>query len=731
MPQLDMSAFLEEFRNEVRDHLQKLDNDLVRLEGSPEPDLVNSLFRSAHSIKGAARMMGFNSLSMVAHKMEDILGAIRDGRVKPTSETIDVLLKGADEIERLLGEKSGARADADIVRELEDILSGEVVEEKKEGKKEAHGGEKGREKREAGRTSSLEEEHIRISSSRLNRVLEIATESLMYNLAVEEIARSTANIVHESDRLLEGSKEFLLQVRASGNKELWESGMELSKRAKATHRSLVEISTQSKTLSRRLKGILYELYHSLLDLRLEEFRVLFSPLPRSVRDMARSEGKNVRLEIEGENVEVDRAILKRLQDPLIHLLRNAIDHGIETPEEREKAGKPAFGTIRVKAEQMGRMVHLTVQDDGRGIDVEKVRKLAVERGLVGADEAKTLSPGEVIEFIFLPGFSTSSSVGALSGRGVGMDVVRRAVTEIGGAVRIDSVPGKGTTITLALPATLALSQVLLLESQGQVYGVPIMFVDRALKKEDVTELDGDGEQSLVSWSNEVIPALPMSSVFEESGNGTAKNALLVLESGGHRAGYWVERLIGVEEIAVRPPGPILKGSSLIWGHSILGNGDVLLLLDGRELLDIARKGLARTARRWRGSARPEAEERKPVLVLLVEDSLTTREVERSILLSAGYEVEVAGNGREALEKLREREPDVIVTDIEMPVMDGFELTATVRNDPRYRHIPVIVVTSRSREEDRIKGMQVGAQAYVVKSEFDQEELLETIERLTG
>ncbi len=722
MQRLDMSAFLEEFKNEVRDHLQKLNNELVQLEDTENPDLVNSLFRSAHSIKGAARMMGFNSLSRVAHKMEDILGAIRDGQLAPDSDLVDLLFKGTDEIERLLDEGSDVRADAGLLSEMESTLSrgedGVKEARKKSGKRP--------EETPASKASGLEEEYLRINATRLNHVLEVATESLLYNLTVEEVARSLKDLARKGERLVDELQQLSIRPIAFDTGGAEKRTGDIVGSARSIQKELVDASLQSNTLARRLKGILYDLYESLLDLRLEKFSVLFAPLPRYVRDMSRAEGKKVRLKLEGEDVEIDRAILRKLQDPLIHLVRNAVDHGIEPPDERKNANKLIFGTVSIKAEQMGRLVHLTIHDDGRGIDVERIRAKAVEKGLVSAEEAKTLSFQEIIGFIFLPGFSTKESVSTLSGRGVGLDVVKKATTEMGGSVTIDSVLGKGTTVTLALPSTLALSQVMLMEAGGQTFGIPVMFVDTALDREDAKDLS-DGNQSLVSWKNEVIPATSISEVLG-MGQKDGERSLLVLKAGRYKAGYWVRNLVGVEEMAVRTPGPILKVSPLIWGYSILGNGDVLLLLDGQELLDITRRGLLSATRR----ARPEAggeEGEEPPTVLLVEDSLTTREVERSILLSAGYNVDIASNGKEALEKIGVKEPDVVVTDIEMPVMNGFELTATMRGNPKYKHIPVIMVTSKSSEEDRMKGLQVGAQAYVTKSEFSQEELLDTIERL--
>ncbi len=722
MQQLDMSAFLEEFRNEVRDHLQKLNNELVQLEGTENPELVNSLFRSAHSIKGAARMMGFNSLSRVAHKMEDILGAIRDGQLAPDSDLVDLLFRGTDEIERLLDEGSDVQASAGLLGEMESILSRGEKGVKEAGKTSG----KRPEEHPARKVSSLEEEYIRISAARLNHVLEVATESLLYNLAIEEVAHSLKDLARKGERLTDEIQQLSIRPTAFDAARDKGGATDIIESARSARKELLDTSLRSDTLARRLKGILYDLYESLLDLRLERFSVLFAPLPRYVRDMSRAEGKKARLELEGEDVEIDRAILRKLQDPLIHLVRNAVDHGIEPPEERKNAGKPIFGTVRIKAEQMGRLIYLTIHDDGRGIDVERVRATAVEKGLISAEESKALSFQEIVGFIFLPGFSTKGSVSTISGRGVGLDVVKKATTEIGGSVTIDSVLGKGTTVTLALPSTLALSQVLLMEAGGQRFGIPVMFVDTALDREGAKDLS-DGNRSLVSWKNEVIPATSISEVLRTEQKDDEKS-LLVLKAGGYKAGYWVRNLIGVEEMAVRPPGPILKGSPLVWGYSILGNGDVLLLLDGQELLDITRHGLLSATRR----ARPEAggeEGEEPPTVLLVEDSLTTREVERSILLSAGYNVDIASNGKEALEKIGVKEPDVVVTDIEMPVMNGFELTATMRGNPKYKHIPVIMVTSKSSEEDRMKGLQVGAQAYVTKSEFSQEELLDTIERL--
>jgi two-component system chemotaxis sensor kinase CheA len=456
--------------------------------------------------------------------------------------------------------------------------------------------------------------------------------------------------------------------------------------------------------------LLDELKDSAIGMRTLPVSSITGQLPRAVRDIALGEGKQAELTIMGGDTELDRVILEGLRDPLVHIVRNAIAHGIETPAERSQAGKSAIGTIELRAVQRGGMVEIAVSDDGRGVSSETL------------EEARRV--GSLAEVIGRAGFSTADKVSELSGRGVGLDAVMRHVASFGGSLEVHSEPGHGTEVVMLLPLALALLDVLLVERGRQVYGVPLASVEEVVAVTERLSLEGRPVLELRGVT------VPLSDLADLIGAGApalpSRSPGIVVSAAGRRAAALCDRLLGEEEVIVKPLGPLLAGVNGYLGGAILGDGRVALLLDPIALARAPRGVLPRDEE---GSSPAK---RLAPKVLVVEDSFTVRELQRSILEAAGYRVETAQDGNEAFACLQGDDEIVLVlTDLEMPEMDGIELTRAIRDDPTRSSTPVVILTSRADEGDRRRGLEAGADAYMVKRSFDQQALVETVERLVG
>lgn len=453
--------------------------------------------------------------------------------------------------------------------------------------------------------------------------------------------------------------------------------------------------------------LLDELQESVMELRTLPLTSITAPLPRSVRDLAAASGKEIDLRIVGAETELDRAVLDQLSDAVAHLLRNAVAHGIESPEERERAGKPRRGRVELRAEQRGDRVALTVSDDGRGVGTELL--------------ARAQEQGSLLDVLAQAGVSTAETVTEVSGRGVGLDAVKRSVEELGGTAEMASEPGRGCAVTLTLPVSLTLVDALLVERAGSAFGLPLADVVEIVAVTGTMSLAG---RPSLDVRGEPVPATDVVAALGGSGPDLRERTPAVVVASQHgRAALLCDRVLGDEELVVKGLGPMLSGAPGYVGSAVLGDGRVALLLDVAFLVGAAGSAIQ--------SAGP-GDESTPPKVLVVDDQFTVRELQRSILDAAGYRVATAGDGREARDRLAaEGDVDLIVTDLEMPVMDGFELLAHVREDPARASLPVVIVSARATPEDERRGLEAGADAYIRKEGFDQGALLETVARLVG
>jgi len=597
---------------------------------------------------------------------------------------------------------------------------------------------KGRRTRPTGVSPDIERT-IRVATSKLDSLMTQAGELLVAGLKVDQRLKEVGEISHAVE---DWNREWL-KIRAAHSHLLHDERHEeirpLLKFLDLNQQTLKTLATQVGDLWRgfsrdalHLSRVTTDLGEEVMKVRMLPVSTVFDILPRLVRDLAREKGKEIDLQVEGGETELDRKVLEEIKDPLIHILRNAVDHGIETPEERERAGKPRTGTITLNAFQKGNNIVIEVSDDGAGINVNKVKRAALKAGLIGSDDVEVISDDEAMRLIFVSGLSTSPIITGISGRGVGMDVVRKNVEALHGHVDVDSRSGQGTKMTLVLPLTLATTQELLVQVGGQIYGIPISTVERIqrIRPQDISTVEG---KEAIVVDDDPISLVYLSDVLElsrreEEVRPDQKMPLVILGAGKRRIAFLVDGVVGQQESVVKSLGKQLSRVRNVAGATILGTGQVIMTLNSSDLIKSARGMGGRTGIAARISQAKVKEVQRPT-ILVVDDSLTTRNLEKNILETAGYDIKVAADGVEALSVLQSDHCDLVVSDILMPEMDGFELTAAVKEHHDLKEIPIILVTALESREDKERGIEVGADAYIVKSTFDQENLLEAVAQL--
>jgi len=595
---------------------------------------------------------------------------------------------------------------------------------------------------------------VRIATSKLDGLMAHVGELLVSTTGLDDrrlelrsLMDSLAAWVDEWERLrpeLQRVEEFLADVREHPNGRDGDDVARLREvdalatflregEGKLTNvvARLTDLDRELGRTDRRTRQVTSELQGEVLRVRMLPVSALFDSLPRMVRDLARDLGKEAGVLIRGADTEVDRAVLEQMRGPLTHLVRNALDHGLELPDERRRNGKPRGGTISITASQRGGALIVEIQDDGTGIDAARVRAVAVEKGVLTPDAARSMSDREAISLIFGSGLSTSPTITDVSGRGVGLDVVRESVERLQGSIEVDSRLGEGTTFTLTLPVSVATTQSLLVRSGGQTFAVPLASVSRILRiaPEHVATAQG---RSVLAIDGEPVMVTPLAGVLgldREESNGGSRPAVL-LRSGNRAVALTVDELVGSQDLVVKNlPAPLVRVRGL-GGATILGSGDVVVVVNVADLVKSAagpgRAGAAKDTPD-RAVARPASASSRVVLV--ADDSVVSRMLQKGILETAGYQVRVAADGVEAWEILQSEPCDLLVSDVNMPRMDGLELTTKLRNDARFRDFPVVLVTSLDSSQDHARGVEAGADAYIVKSAFSRDGLLQAVQRL--
>lgn len=732
----DDPELMATFRAEVEDRLGSLYAGLAKLgQQPPSRQLVAGLFRDAHTVKGSARMLGLTDVVEVAHRCEDLLGALRDGRLEPRPDVIALLQVAADGISRALPGAARPVPGSDLTALCAALAA-------------AHAGEEPvsvpvlsapeddpdpPEAQDPARGDS-----IRVPTRRVHDLVDLVGQAELDVRRISRQGKGVARLAYEQQRATRALREQLDGLDAVDPDVL------------ATVHALVALGDQLGATTRDLQTRVEDAQTRLAAVREGAMGLAMVPLrrvvagfPQLVRELAAADpqAKDVELVLTGQDVELDSRVLDAVADSLRHLVTNAIDHGCEPVAARQAAGKPARATVTVGARAAGSTVVIEVRDDGRGIDEQALRAAAIQRGLLPTDSTVTGPP--LLSVLFTPGFSTHLEVTRSSGRGVGLDVVQTVVDDLSGSIEVRSEPGRGTTFTITLPVTLGVLRCLLARVGDERYALPVAGIVETLGLADVQRHDVGGAPVLVR-AGQSLPILDLGLALDARGPRRPRAAVVVSHGGaGELLALTVDELEAELEVVVRDLGGFLGRLPGVAGATIDGDGQVVLVLDVRDLAarQLATGRPARLPSAADGDAAPAGDDARPPAaaqvvrerprVLVVEDSVGVRELQRVILEGAGYEVVTAVDGLDGAARLRQDPVDLVLSDVEMPGMDGFTLTRTLRRTRGWEDVPVVIMTSRGDEADQRAGLDAGASAYLLKSEFDQAELIDTVRRLLG
>ena len=802
---------LEFFQPEAEEHLQVVSDCLISLEANNNPEEINKLFRAIHTIKGSAAQVGLKRLGAIAHRVEDLIGRLRDGEIEPSPAVVDLCLESVDVLKKTLHRQWADEAE---MRTGVDSLLGRVAEfaplEPEEGETLPAAAElaaqhaKPAEKAAASQITAKKlvkqiaaasaAKSVRIALSRLDRMMNTVGELVINRTRmvgrVGELEKLVDTLSFSKERLQGKVAEFqekyefnristsrnpvpwnsapapkLLSSAASGENSFWSEFSELEMDryddVNILSRSMAEISadvnevlSQLEAFIGRVEGDIDEftkLAHHLQDeitaARMVPIGTLYSRLSRAVRDAAKSTNKEVELELTGSETELDNNIIQQISDPLVHLVRNAVAHGIEPSSDRVVANKPESGKIMLRAYHRGNHIYIEVEDDGRGIEYHRVKKSAIERGLVSVETADRLTERDLREMLFHPGFSTAPVKTELAGRGVGLDVVRANLNALNGEIEIQSVSGQGTKFTLKVPLTLIISPALFVRCGSTNFAVPLAVVQeiRRLRADEIEDVGGKLLTKVRDVVTEVIrldtylglpPLEPVNGFFH----------MVVANAGNHQVGLVVEEVLGKDEIVIKNLGEYLRRVKLFPGTTIAPDGSLILLIDLNRMVaaeptefrplqanaSAARIFAPGSAAVARGTIPSEAIDRveQERVIVVADDSISVRKFVGRMLEKNGYRVKLAADGLEAAELISQHGCHLVITDLEMPRMTGYELMVQLRQSPSTRRIPVMVVTSRAGAKHRDRAMKEGASAFLTKP-VQEDQLIAALEQLIG
>jgi two-component system chemotaxis sensor kinase CheA len=696
------------FVEELEDQVTEANRHLLALERAPESgEELRSLFRVMHTLKGAARAANVADLERLCHRLEAMLASARDAG-RPLDKTeLQALFDGVDRLT-----EAGARL-------REEIAPAGPSSETPE----ADGGAE-----QAPRADAPREGGIRVGQDRIDTLFTASNRLLILAAGVSSLPQQIETLFEESSRATAAwhrVKRALPAAARDSDQGLMRDLAALEDALNLARRNSSTLLGSTMRTARDLDRVADDVTRGVRELRMRPFADAVADLPRVVRDVATETSKQVRLEIDGESVQADRAVLAQMHEALLHLVRNAVDHGIESPPVRRAHGKEPEGVVRISAALVGDRIVVTVADDGAGLDIPSIRRRLAERGVTAPEDDRALA-----RQLFFGGLSTRETATAISGRGVGLDAVRAAADRIRGGVDVDWTPGEGTTFTIEAPLTLATVRVVLTRVGGVHVAIPTAFILRLLRvrREDLLIVDGrlavatDGAPAFVVGVASILGPPLVDRLPEQV------VPLVLVRAGARRVALRVDELLEETEAVVRPVrahGRVAVPH--ISGAAMLASGAVTLVLNVTAAAATA-LGIGGEAPAFAESREKEAPRRR---VLVVDDSITTRTLEASVLEAAGYDVLTAVDGADGWRVLQERGADLVVSDVEMPRMDGLQLTEAMRASPRFRETPIILITALESEEHRSRGLEVGADAYLGKSSFEQEGLLDTVRELIG
>jgi two-component system sensor histidine kinase and response regulator WspE len=767
----DLSQFsmLDLFRMEADSQTQILTDGLLAFERRNDPAAVESMMRAAHSIKGAASIVGLEMIVQLAHGMEDAFIAAQAGKLKLTPNRVDALLAAVDLIvqcSRLNGDLDAwlAANAAQVGKTMNDVqgiafLPEPVVLAPAPAAMAAApapaiaaappalapaGGNAdasafataiaagtppsdtlSAEQPIPGRTLPPMK-----TAQNFDRLLALASEARINAHQLHPLIQGMQRYKRNQAALFAVLEEVMEAASHTSDAALKEKALLAIQKSQPLKQFMLEHITDMENYERRLLTGSENMVDEVLSLRMRPFRDGIQHFPRMVRDLARSLGKDVLLRVEGEDTLVDRDILLRIESPLNHMLRNAVDHGMESADERRAAGKPATGTIVMEARHRAGMLNIEISDDGRGVDPEKIRRTVIERKMATEQMVAAMSHPELMEFLFLPAFSLKGGITEISGRGVGLDIVHDTIRQQNGTVRIESELGKGFRTSITLPLTQSIVRALVVDVKGEAYAVPIVKVERIIKVpqgavhtlENKQFFDHDGEHLGLVAAAQVLELGEMEHADELS--------VVVIGGNAKRYALVVDKIRGEESLAVQAIDPIFGKMRDISAAALLDDGEPVLILDVPDLLLSIEKLLEEGGLHQLAHA-DHAGRRRMKRILVVDDSLTVREMERKLLVGRGFEVDIAVDGIDGWNVVRSGDYDLVITDVDMPRMDGIELVNLIKKDLHLHKLPVMIVSYKDRPEDRARGLAAGADYYLTKGSFHDETLLDAVSDLIG
>ncbi|UCN00954.1 response regulator [Sulfurimonas sp. SWIR-19] len=777
----EFQEILQDFLVESFELVEKLDEDLVELESRPDDlELLNGIFRVAHTVKGASSFLNFDTLTHLTHHMEDVLNKARHGELSITPDVMDVILESIDLMKALLEKIRDTSSDDGIdvaacVARLDKISNGDLS-----GLADAAAAQEKEEQEPAAAEKETQEEEPDYDNMDPDEI-EAEIERLLAQRQAEDRAKREAKIAageevpvmppepseeepkkEEKQEKKEEAPKAPTPAPVSQNKKASQNtssedpkAAAPAKRAPATVEQTIRVDVKrldhlmnligelvlaknrlikiNDDVEERYEGeefleelnqvvsivslVTTDLQIAVMKTRMLPIGKVFNKFPRMIRDLSRELNKKIELVISGEDTELDKSIVEEIGDPLVHIIRNSCDHGIETPEERLAKGKPEEGTITLKAYNEGNQIVIQIDDDGKGLDPEMLKQKSLEKGIITEKEAEQMSDKEAYTLIFKPGFSTAAAVTSVSGRGVGMDVVKTNIEKLNGIIDIDSEINKGTSIKLKIPLTLAIIQALLVGVQEEHYAIPLASVLETVRisKDEIYTVEG---RSVMRLRDDVLSLVHIGDIFEvERILDASEHAyVVVLGLGTSKLGLIVDILVGQEEIVIKSLGEYLKGIEGIAGATIRGDGGVTLIVDVVALMDMAKETKSTQITATAESVMTEKTKASDYTIMIVDDSKTDRTIMRKALEPMGVTIVEASDGQEALNLLKSGDynVDAMLIDIEMPRMDGYTLASEIKKYNRYKNLPLIAVTSRTSKSDRMRGVESGMVEYITK-----------------
>ncbi|MCE3036464.1 response regulator [Helicobacter sp. faydin-H20] len=765
----EMQEIMEDFLIEAFEMIDQLDQDLVELEHNPKDlDLLNKIFRVAHTIKGSGSFLNFDILTHLTHNMEDVLNKARKNELEITPDIMDVILESVDLMKGLLKAIRENKTDANSGIDIHDcVVKLQAIQNNEYGKDASKNNKKSTKKS----TTSKKNKETPKEDAETAAPTESKEEDYS-NMSAEEVENEIQRLLRErqaSDKEKRAKKKMRQAQEAKINEENATKNASNKDSKTNTVEQTVRVDVKrldhlmnligelvlGKNRLLRIYGDVEERYDgerfleelnqvvssvstvttdlqlAVMKTRMLPISKVFNKFPRMVRDLARDLNKNIDLVISGEENELDKSIVEEIGDPLVHIIRNSCDHGIETPEERQEKGKETTGTVNLSAYNEGNHIVIKIEDDGKGLDPEVLKRKAIEKNVISQAEAETLSDKEAFSLILKPGFSTAAKITNVSGRGVGMDVVKTNIEQLNGMIEIESEKNVGTTIKLKIPLTLAIIQALLVGVQEEYYAIPLSSVLETVKvnQDEIYTING---KSVLRLRDEVLSLVRLADIFGVDCILENINEVYVVIIGiaDQKVGIIVDYLIGQEEVVIKSLGYYLKGTTGIAGATVRGDGKITLIVDVPALINMA-KEVKVNINQLIDDADSNNSKQHPsdYCILIVDDSATDRSVAKKYLSTLGITIKEASNGMEGLEILKnsDKKFDAVLLDIEMPKMDGYTLASEIRKFNKFKNLPLIAITSKTSREDRIRGVESGMTEYITKP-YSAEYLVNVVKR---